>query len=83
MNCKTKIHIPFHLRSYYPHEKTFQSPGFFKTLRTGAELYTTSSFLEAFGDFSGKPLSSLQKIILFATADFFMVPGSPFMASER
>lgn len=44
MNCKTKIHIPFHLRSYYPHEKTFQSPGFFKTLRTGAELYTGCSF---------------------------------------
>ena len=44
MNYKTKIHIPFHLRSYYPHEKTFQSPGFFKTLRTGAELYTGCSF---------------------------------------
>ena len=58
MNCKTKIHIPFHLRSIppalpfpdeesvplVPHEKTFQSPGFFKTLRTGAELYTGCSF---------------------------------------
>lgn len=90
MNCKTKIHIPFHLRSYYPHEKTFQSPGFFKTLRTGAELYTGCSFPADPLLLSWKLLGISLGTLIFLAKDntfrnrgFFMVPGSPFMASER
>ena len=80
MNCKTKIHIPFHSGHIYP-EKTSTS-WIFQNSAYGAELYagcsfllTTSSFFEAFGDW--ETLIFIAKDNTFRNRGFFYGPWLP------